>query len=284
MASPPGISARHFDRVARGYDKHAAVQSEAAKRLLERLDGLRFQPRTILEIGCADGRQCRALKQRFPGARVIGLDFSPGMLDQARSGRGWWKKRYELIRAGGARLPLADGCMDLVYANLSLGWIPEPEQALAEMRRVLRPDGLALVSLFGPDTLGEWRAELASHATLGVFVSDVQQLGANLTRAGFAEPVLDTDWITTLHGDAAALLDDLAGAALLSDPDSCREELIEALRQRRERLPDSSGQFQTTWEIVSASSWAPQPGQPIRSADGEEVSIPPGSIGVRRRD
>lgn len=281
------LSRRLFDRLAGAYEDHAAIQTEVGGRLLERLDGLRFEPRDLVEIGCADGRQCLALRQRFPQARIIGLDWSAAMLARARSRRGWWKKRFELVLADATRLPLLDASVDLVYANLSLIWLPDLDRALSGLRRVLRPDGLVLLSLFGPDTLGEWRP-MAAQAGLELparsALPDVQRLGAALVRAGFSEPVLDTDWITSSHSGPTALLDDLRACGLLPahGPGLGGAQRMAAWRELQ--ATRAAGRLQVTWEVVSASAWAPQAGQPVRTARGEEASIPLSSISVRRRD
>ena len=280
MPSPLHISSRYFDRRARDYESHAAIQTEVAERLLGRLDGLRFEPARILDIGCADARQCLNLRRRFPKAEVIGIDRSAGMLARAKTRRRWWRRDFELLRADGGRLPLAADSVDLVYANLSLSWMGDMPAALHSWRRVLRPGGLALVSAFGPDTLSEQRAALE---TPGLFLPDVQRLGSMLVQAGFSEPVLDTDWITTVHPDRAALLDELRRSALLPPRSAGLARHALTLKQHAAE-PAQADSYRATWEIVSASAWAPEPGQPIRSASGEEVSVPVSAIGIRRRD
>lgn len=280
------LSGRQFDRIAADYAQHAAIQTEVAGRLLERLDGLKFEPGSVLEIGCADGRQCLALHRRFPRARILGLDWSRRMLAAARARRGWWRPRFDLVQGDAARLPLAESSVDLVYANLSLGWLPDLDAALGGLRRVLRPDGLLLLSLFGPDTLREWRPAAERAGRVLPALPDVQRLGAALVRAGFAEPVLDTDWITSAHSGPRALLEELRACGLLPAThrglaDRGRRQL---LRELSTATGPEAGSLQVTWEVVSASAWAPRPGQPMRTAGGEEASIPVSSIGVRRRN
>lgn len=270
-----------FDRRAAGYAQHAAVQAEAGARLLERLDGLSFQPARILEVGCADGRQSLALRQRFPKSRLIAIDCSQGMLARARKQRRWWRRDFELLCGDGTRLPLAEGSIDLLYANLSLGWLGDTLAALQSWRRVLRPGGLLLASVYGPDTLKEWRDGL----TIGYPLIDVQGFGSALVRAGFAEPVLDTDWLTSLHPNPAALLADLRGAALLPAlasglPPRARRQSVVAFNRT---LQAADWEQRAGWEIVSASAWAPDPGQAFRSEHGDVASIPVSAIGIRRR-
>ena len=285
MPRPLRPSSRHFDRRASDYEHHAAVQTEVAERLLERLDGLRFEPSRILDIGCADGRQCLALHRRFPKAQVIGIDHSAGMLAQAKARRRWWRRDFELLRADGGRLPLAEDSIDLIYANLSLGWMSDMETALRSWRRILRPGGLALVSVFGPDTLHEWRARLVPQAS-GFVLPDVQRFGTMLVRAGFIEPVLDTDWITTVYPGPAALLAELHGCGLLPAASRGLGRRTQHLRLTAASADpgDPADGHHATWEIVSASAWAPEPGQPIRSEAGEEASVPVSAIGILRRD
>lgn len=280
MPSPRQISSRYFDRRARDYEAHAAIQTEVAERLLGRLDGLRFEPARIVDIGCADARQCLNLRQRFPKAQVIGIDRSAGMLARAKARRRWWRRDFELLRADGGRLPLAAGSVDLVYANLSLSWMSDMPAALHSWRRVLRPGGLALVSVFGPDTLSEQRAALK---TPGLVLPDVQRFGSLLVQAGFTEPVLDTDWIITVYPNRSSLLDELRQSALLPPQSTGLARHALSLKQHAAE-PAHADNCRAIWEIVSASAWAPEPGQPIRSENGEEVSVPVSAIGIRRRD
>lgn len=265
---PPPPTNSSFDQLADAYPKHSAVPAEAGARLLERLDGLRFEPTNILELGCADGRHCRALHQRYPRANIIGLDRSSGMLRRARRQRGLWQRRFVLVRADFDALPLASDHFDLVFANLSLTWTRDPLHCLQAVRRVLRPGGLFLGAVYGPDTLREIGDGMA---LTGAFRPDVQALGSVLVQAGFTEPVLDTDWITTTHSTKNTLLAEAEGIGLAHK------------RPSRNDPGERIGAVRATWEIASASAWSPEPGQPTRSGGAEEVSIPIDRIGRRRR-
>jgi malonyl-CoA O-methyltransferase len=264
MASDP------FENLAACYDQHAAVAAEAGLRLIERLDGLRFEPKRIVELGCATGRQLRTLRNRFPRSGIVGLDNSGAMLGRARKQKGWWRPRFELLQASLLHLPLAADTVDMVYANLTPSWSGHLNGALLEMRRVLKPGGLALVSMLGPDTLNSGRLQ---DTLLPRLLVDVQALGSELVKAGFTEPVLDTDWLSTSYSSVKNFEEELRGAGLLqpSGPDP------EVTSGRPDECPTAQ------WEIVSASAWAPLPGQPVRGLQGEEVSIPVESIGRRQR-
>ena len=64
---------RRFGRAADGYAEHARLQAEVAGRLLERLEGLRFEPSIIVDLGSGPGLQARLLAERYPAARVVAL-------------------------------------------------------------------------------------------------------------------------------------------------------------------------------------------------------------------
>jgi ubiquinone/menaquinone biosynthesis C-methylase UbiE len=86
-----------------------------------------------LDLGCGTGRNLPL----FAGARAIGLDPSPGSLLRARQrARG-----VLLVRAAAEALPFRDGVFDTVVSGLVLCSVSDPVRALAEARRVLRPDG-----------------------------------------------------------------------------------------------------------------------------------------------
>ena len=283
---------RAFSRAASEYDQHTALIRDIGQRLLERLDGLRFQPRTIADLGCATGHQALALHQRFPAARILALDSSRPMLAQARRHRGWWKHRFELVSGQIETLPLAEDAVDLVFANLSLHGSTAIDASLANMRRVLRPGGLLLLSVPGLDCLRElrqaWQAVEPGTARVMPF-TEVQRLGSALTRAGFTEPVLDTDWLKSTVESPSDLLQSLKCSGFintaparprgLTHPDRVAKVLA-ALAQSS----DQGAAFQVSWEIVYASAWAPDHGQPIRAGAGEEASMPISRIGIRRRD
>ena len=75
---------RNFARAAAGYDAVAVLQREVARRMLERLDYVKIEPKRILDLGCGTGATLTALSERYPNALLLGADASQAMLDVAR--------------------------------------------------------------------------------------------------------------------------------------------------------------------------------------------------------
>src|SRR3546814_9753045 len=121
------------------------------------------------------------------------------------------------IVADGELLPFAERRFDLVVSNLILHWANDLPGALAQIQRVLRPDGLFLAAMLGGETLTELRrclmqAEIDETGGASPRVSpfvDLRDAGALLQRAGFALPVVDGDRITVTYGNALELMTDL---------------------------------------------------------------------------
>ena len=171
----------------------------SAKLLLDRLDLTRLEPRIVLDVGAATGHAARALKRRYPRARVIAVDSSPNMLRIAAGRRSWFRP-FALVGADAVQLPLPDASVDLAFSSLALPWC-DPDALFAELRRVLAPRGLLTLTGLGPDTLKELRAAWAQvddHIRVGEFI-DMHDLGDALVRAGFAAPVLDVERYTLTY-------------------------------------------------------------------------------------
>jgi ubiquinone/menaquinone biosynthesis C-methylase UbiE len=96
-----------------------------------------------LEIGIGTG-----LNLPFYGeqARLTGIDFSPAMLALARQRAGQLGRQADLREADALALPFPDASFDTVVCTFSLCAVPDDRQAVAEMSRVLRPDGLLLLA------------------------------------------------------------------------------------------------------------------------------------------
>lgn len=99
--------------------------------------------RQVLDIGCGTGQLATRLQEDLPGVRVVGCDFSAGMLARAaaRSGRVRW------VRGDAGRLPFDDGSFDAVVSTEAFHWFPNQPAALREFHRVLRPGGRLLLAL-----------------------------------------------------------------------------------------------------------------------------------------
>jgi malonyl-CoA O-methyltransferase len=277
---------RSFDRAAPAYDAAARLQSEVRAQLLERLDYVTLEPSVIVDLGCGTGHSTRALKDRYPRARVIAIDLAEGMLREARR-RGSWLRRFDRVCADARRLPLADASVDLLFSNLMLQWCPELDEAFAEFRRVLKPRGLVNFTTFGPDTLFELREAWAA-ADGGVHVNaftDMHDVGEGLMRAGLAEPVLDVERMTLAYPDALALMRDLkaigahnANAGRARGLTGRRRlAAMQAAYERRRR----DGVLPATYEVVFGQAWGPGTQAPARGRRGGEFTFDVGAIGRR---
>src|SRR5215472_5942180 len=199
-----------FDRASASYESAAGLQARIATELLGRLADFSFTPAVVLDLGAGTGRVTRELKRRYRRALVIALDIAPGMLREARRHQRPWA-RFARVCADALRLTLADASVDLAFSNLMLQWCEPLETALAEVRRVLRPEGFFAFSTFGPDTLSELRsawAQADGYNHVNHFI-DVHEVGDALGRTGLQEPVLDVDRLTVSYPDAIALMRDL---------------------------------------------------------------------------
>ncbi|HEX5092578.1 MAG TPA: methyltransferase domain-containing protein, partial [Burkholderiales bacterium] len=257
---------RRFDRAAATYGKAAYLEREVGRRMLERLDVVRLAPARILDAGAGPAPQAAALARRFPGARLVALDFSLPMLARARAAAGWLaslRGRAPLALCGALeRVPLAPGSVQLVWSNMALHWAADGRAALAELARVLEPGGLLMFSTLGPDTLKEVR-EALGEAHVHRF-ADMHDLGDELGAAGFAAPVMDMEMITLTYREPLGLAADLrASGQTLARRDRARGLAPRALRKALEAAGVS-----VSIEVVYGHAWK---GVPRTASDGRSI-------------
>lgn len=96
----------------------------------------------VLEVGCGPGSLWQANGERIPQSWQITLsDFSPGMLADARRNLAEVDHEFSFEEANVQELPFHDGEFDAVIANHMLYHVPDRDQGLREIRRVLKPQG-----------------------------------------------------------------------------------------------------------------------------------------------
>lgn len=274
-----------FDRASSSYEAAAVLQSRVADELLGRLEPFDFDPRVILDLGAGTGRAAAALKRRYKRCRVLALDLAPGMLREAARHQRLFR-RFDRICGDAARLPLGPASVDIVFSNLMLQWCNPLDEALAEVRRVLKPDGHFLFSTFGPDTLRELRAawaEVDAYNHVNRFL-DMHDVGDALVRAGLQEPVLDVDRTQLTYSDGMSLMRDLKCIGARNATAGRPRALLGRARLQRLLTAYESfrkdGRLPATYEIVYGAAWGTA-GRAATAARGREVSISPAAI--RRR-
>jgi ubiquinone/menaquinone biosynthesis C-methylase UbiE len=134
----------HYDVFAEEYD----AVDQLVGHLLSRLQ---IQPdSSILDIGCATGNLTLRLPEVCSPQKVVGVDLSGRTLSIARThaqeaGLG----NFEFLCASACWLPFGEKVFDVVMSNIVFHLIPDQKQALAEVVRVLRPSGTALLQFLG---------------------------------------------------------------------------------------------------------------------------------------
>jgi len=96
----------------------------------------------VLDVACGTGVVARMVAGEVEGiGRVVGLEPSPAMLAVARAESAAEGLDIEWVEGSAGAMPFLDGSFDLVTIQQGLQFVPDREEALAEVRRVLRPGG-----------------------------------------------------------------------------------------------------------------------------------------------
>lgn len=280
----PRAARRAFDRAARTFAAASVVHDEARQRLLERLDYMRIDPKVAADVGAGLGRGGAELAARYPHARVISIDSSVAMLHAARTQRG----ATAPIAADAERLPLKDGTLDLIFANMLLPW-SRPEGVFREAARTMTSGGLFLFATLGPDSLEQLRrawAAVDDRVHVHAFY-DMHDLGDLAIASGLAEPVVDVDRIELAYRDVDSVIRDLRSTGAVNLAAGRRRSLTGRTRWagfvaalERERRGD---RIPVTIELILGHAWAPAEPRRARRPDPREAAVAVSAIGRRRR-
>lgn len=159
-----------MDWNAAQYLRFASERTRPAADLLARvpLDGAS----EIVELGCGPGNATALLAERFPKARIVGVDSAPDMLTKARRSLPQIAFIEADLRDYVPHVPL-----DLIFANAVLQWLPDHAILLPKLARMLKPGGCLAIQM--PDNLDEPSHSLMrSVAADGPWSAQIAEAGA----------------------------------------------------------------------------------------------------------
>lgn len=266
----------------------AVLHREVAKRLLERLEFIKLQPKRVLDLGCGTGLATPGLRQLYPKAQLMVADQAPGFVREARKSASRWRRLPGLV-TGLNRLPFATSSVDLIFSSLVLHRVSDLATTVREFQRVLTPGGVLMFATFGPDTLKELRAAWATVDDAGHVQSfvDMHDIGDALVGARLADPVMDLDHFTLTYAGVDALIKDLSALGFRNvlaarDQGLTTPRRLQAMRAAYQQQQDGAGRVPATWEVAYGHAWGTEGQAQIKSKTGE-VHVPIAGGAIPRR-
>lgn len=127
----------------------------------------------LLELGFGSGYLLEDAATSFPDARLFGLELSDAMIQHVRASLG---SRVSLLRGDMEALPFPDDAFDVVATCFTLYFMRDPDSALREMRRVLKPGGKVVVATIAPDHQQEFD-DISREALAAVGGAPIDDIG-----------------------------------------------------------------------------------------------------------
>jgi malonyl-CoA O-methyltransferase len=238
---------RAFDRAAPTYDAHADVQKRLALGLAGRIDD---PPASILELGCGTGMLTAHLRDRFPDARIVAVDFAPAMAERTRAA----VPDAEVLVADVETLH-PDDRFALTVSSATVQWFADPA---ATFGRLVPASDRVLVGTFGPRTFWELDAVFAELGEdRGMSLPSAADWVALLRGAGAADVASTTEEVVVHYPRAAGFLEALRGVGATGGAArQTTSTVTRALRAYDERFRDGEG-VQVTYELVVVDATVP---------------------------
>lgn len=280
-----------FEASANRYDKVAFLQREVGSRLLERLQLLKQEPKSILDVGSGTGFCSEALAKCYKHAHIVSLDLAESMLHHTRNRFTRWqrfRRRPGFVCGDAEQLPFADASFDMIFSNLTVQWCSDLEQTFSEFRRVLKPGGVLFYTTLGPDTLKELRASWADvddRVHVNTFL-DMHDVGDAMLHSRLAEPVLDTEHLTLTYRKSMQLMRDLKALGAHNINPGRNQGLtgprkLKAVMNAYEQFRQIDGLLPATYEVVYGHAWRSEKDPTERKEPQSEVSISLEQLGGR---
>jgi malonyl-CoA O-methyltransferase len=234
------------------------LHAEVARRMAARLALVKRTPEVVVDWWSSTSASRELLGRAYPRAQLIRVEAGAPQASARSAAPRWWSPH----RWGAARTEVHEATQplprpaQLLWANMALHVVADPEAELARWRRGLADGGFLMFSTLGPGSLSGLREVYARagwpppHAP---FV-DMHDLGDMLVRAGFTDPVMDQETLTLTWPDSRRMLDELRALGGNASPQRhaglrtprWRERLVRAL----DALAGADGRPRLDFEIV----------------------------------
>jgi ubiquinone/menaquinone biosynthesis C-methylase UbiE len=250
----------NYDAIASTYNHRFAEQRRSGTLLaLENLIQV-SRAKWVLEAGCGTGHWLIGLAH--PDRRVVGLDFSAGMLDQARQP----DSPLALLQGCAEALPFPAGSFDLVYCVNAIHHFQGPRDFICQARRVLKPGGALAVLGMDPHLhrddwyiyeyfQGVFKTDLLRFPSWGQVLDWMSAAGFERMELKLAEEIVEPKFGSAVLDDPFLVKNSCSQLALLSN-----EAYAAGLRRIRRALAraearDETLVFRNTIQIHQLVGW-----------------------------
>jgi malonyl-CoA O-methyltransferase len=300
-AAPDPIACARQRRRLQGAHDVPWLNEEVARRLDSKLDWMKMQPASWVDWAPTWGGGSALVATRYPQALHGRLDpWTEGQAaDQKSAGlkglkqtlQQWWTGQGQRLwtLADVDRAPWAEAGAQMLWANMSLHAATDVPATLRQWHAQLAPQGFLMCSALGPDTLRELRTLYAKHGwglpTMDFI--DMHDLGDELVKAGFADPVMDMERIQLTWASPEAMLAELrtwGGNVATGRFVGCRSRAWQRafLHAVGKELRDPDGRIRLTVEVIYGHAIKPEPRVPLQAET--RVSLQDMRRMVQRRD
>lgn len=256
---------RAFSDAALQYEVLTGLHKEIGRELLAKaaaregggpiLDvGMVPIPTYILDVGMGTGWFTGRLKNYFPDARVVGIDFAAGMVDVA----GMREKACAIVQADARQMPFKENTFEMIASNLAYQWVGDLCEAFVHCHAVLKEEGNLYLTMFGYSTFRELfeALEKTRDAAKGDIalrrLADRGQVADALAKAGFRDVNVEEESIKVHFQDMLALVKwvkDIGANALMGEVFIGRDWLNRANAYYHQTFGDRWG-VGATFEVI----------------------------------
>lgn len=195
-------------------------------------------------------------------------------------------------------LPFAPQSFDLVINLLSLHAVNNVPRALSGFKRILKPDGLFIASLFGGQTLRNLRTvfyeaeeTLYGHISPRISPMITSEQATNLLQSsGFSMPVIDRDMVNVNYGTLSSLFMDIrrmgdSNALIAKSEKPVSKKFFHQLEQiyKRDFTDKESRKLKAGFEIIWLTGWSPHESHPKPLKPGSATTRLADALGVKEQ-